>query len=135
MVVEQKNRKRKAVASAPLPVSKKPKQQIPPEPKTGSRPTIHMFASYWKKKNIPVSLLLDAGCDTSMMSKLWADLHGITTVARMEIKIVENFNGVWVEEADLQSTFPITLWYESHHTKETFEIGPMEDSSDIMLPY
>ncbi|KAF8534497.1 hypothetical protein BDD12DRAFT_643133, partial [Trichophaea hybrida] len=34
-----------------------------------------------------------------------------------------------------QYTFPVTLWYESHYTKETFEIGPMEDSSDIMLPY
>jgi hypothetical protein len=36
---------------------------------------------------------------------------------------------------DWQYTFPVTLQYESHCTKEIFEIGPMEDLSDIILPY
>ena len=56
-------------------------------------------------------------------------------MTRTEPKIVENFNGERVEEAGWQYTFPVTLRYESYYTKETFEIGPMEDSSDIMLPY
>ena len=53
----------------------------------------------------------------------------------MEPKIVENFNGERVEGADWQYTFPITLQYESNYTKEPFGINPMEDSSDVLLPY
>ena len=59
----------------------------------------------------------------------------MTLVTRTESKIVKTFNGESVEGAGWQYTFPITLQYESHYTKETFEIGPIEDSSDIMLPY
>jgi hypothetical protein len=70
-----------------------------------------------------------------MMSKQWAESHGVPLVTRTEPKIVENFNGQRVEGAGWQYTFPVTLRYESHYTKETFEIGPMEDSSDVMLPY
>jgi hypothetical protein len=96
IVVKQKNRKRKAVANTPSPEPKKSKQ-IPPEPKTGSRPTIDMFASFRDKKNIPVRVLLDTGCDTSMISKQWADSHGVLLVTQMEPKIVENFNRKRVE--------------------------------------
>ena len=135
MVSTRKDRKHKAAASAPQPVPKKPKQQLPPEPKIGSRPTERMFASFRDKKNIPVRVLLDTGYDTLMMSKQWADSHGVPLVTRTEPKIVENFNGERVEGAGWQYTFPVTLRYESHYTKETFEIGPMEDLSDIMLPY
>jgi hypothetical protein len=49
--------------------------------------------------------------------------------------VVDNLNQESVEDAGWQYTFPITLWYESHYTKESFEIGLMEDLSDIMLPY
>jgi hypothetical protein len=34
-----------------------------------------------------------------------------------------------------QYTVPITLRFESHYSKETFEIGFMKDLSDFMLPY
>ena len=119
MVVNRKDRKRKAAASAPQSVPKKPKQQLPPEPKTGSRPTIRMFASFRDKKNIPVRVLLDTGCDTPMMSKQWADSHGVPLVTRTEPKIVENFNGERVEGAGWHYPFPVTLRYKSHYTKET----------------
>jgi hypothetical protein len=119
MVVNRKNRKCKAVANAPQPEPRKTKQ-IPPEPKTGSRPTICMFASFRDKKNVPERDLLDTRCDTPMMSKQLADSHGVPLVTRTEPKIVENFHGERVEEAGWQYTFPFTLQYESHYTKETF---------------
>jgi hypothetical protein len=56
----------------PNPIKQK---QIQPEPKTGSRPTIRMFASFRDKMNVPVRVLMDTGCDTPMMSKQWADSH------------------------------------------------------------
>jgi hypothetical protein len=98
MVVNRKDRKRKAAANAPLPEPKKTKQ-IPPEPKTGSRPTIRMFACFRDKKNVPVRVFLDTGCDTPIISNQWVDSHGVPLVTQMEPKIVENFNGERVEEA------------------------------------
>jgi hypothetical protein len=49
--------------------------------------------------------------------------------------IVENFNGKRVQEAGWTYTFSVTLQYESHYSKEIIEIGQIEDSSDIVLPY
>jgi hypothetical protein len=70
-----------------------------------------------------------------MMSKQWADSHGVPLVTQTQRKIVENFNGGRVEVAGFQYTFPVTLRYESLYTKESFEIGPMQDLSAITLPY
>ena len=134
MVSTEKDRKRKVAASTLQPESKKTKQ-LPPEPKTDARLTVCMFASFRDKKNIPVRVLLDTGCDTPMLSKQWADSHGVLLVTRTEPKIVENINGERVEGADWQYTFPVTLQYKSHYTKEIFEIGPIQDLSDIMFPY
>ena len=94
-----------------------------------------MFASFQDKKNVPVRVLLDTGCDTPMMSKQWADSHGLPLVTPTEPNIVETFNEERVEGVGWQYTFAVTLWYESNYAKETFEIGPMEDLSDIILPY
>jgi hypothetical protein len=40
-----------------------------------------------------------------------------------------------LEEASSQYTLPVTLQYESCYTKEIFEIGPIENWSDITLAY
>jgi len=40
-----------------------------------------------------------------------------------------------VEDCGWCYTFPITCQHGDHYFKETFEIGPMEDSCDSMLPY
>ena len=53
----------------------------------------------------------------------------------MEPKIVENLKRERVERAGWQYTFPVTLQYELHYNKETFEIGPKKDSFYIMLSY
>jgi hypothetical protein len=39
-----------------------------------------MFASFRDKKNVPVRVVLDTGCDTPMMSMQWADSHGVLLV-------------------------------------------------------
>jgi hypothetical protein len=66
------------------------------------------------------------------MSKRWANSHGVLLVTQTEPQMVKNFNAARVENEGWQYTFLVTLWYESHYTKQTFEIGPMEDVSDIM---
>jgi hypothetical protein len=77
MVVNQRNQKHQAAASIPLPVSKKQKQQIPPEFMRGSRLIISLYQSFRDKKNVPVRVVLDTESDTPMMSKQWADVHGV----------------------------------------------------------
>lgn len=104
-VVIQKDRKRKAAATAPQPVPRKSKQ-LPREPETGSRRTVYMFASFRNKMQVPAGVPLNAGRDTRMMSMHWADSHGVPLVTRIKPKIVENCNGETVEEARLQYTYP-----------------------------
>jgi hypothetical protein len=124
------------VASAPQPVPKKPKLQVPPEPKTGSRPKIRKFGSFQDEKNVPVWILFNSGCNNPVMFKHWADSHGVRFVTPREPTINKNRYGERVEEeVGWQYIFPVTLQYESPYTKVTFEIGPMEDSSYIQLPY
>jgi hypothetical protein len=48
---------------------------------------------------------------------------------------MQNFAGDTVENCSWCYTFPITCQHGDHFSKETFEIGPMEDSCDLMLPY
>ncbi|KAF8241173.1 hypothetical protein K440DRAFT_575346, partial [Wilcoxina mikolae CBS 423.85] len=94
-----------------------------------------MIAPFKDKNNILVRVLLDTRCDTPMMSKQWAETNGVLLVTRTEPKSVKNFNGEIVEGVGWQYTFPVTLRYEDHYTKETFEIRRMESATDIMLPY
>jgi hypothetical protein len=52
----------------------------------------------------------------------------------MEQNIMKNFTGERLGGAGWEYAIPVTLSYESYYTKETFEIDPLEDFSDIMLP-
>jgi hypothetical protein len=45
------------------------KQQIPPAPKTGLKHTVRMFASFRNNQNVPMTVCLDTGGDTPIISK------------------------------------------------------------------
>jgi hypothetical protein len=80
MVSTRKDQKYKAAAGTPQPEPKKPKQKLPPEPKTGARYRVGMFASFQHKKNVPVRIHLNSGCDTPIIFKQWAESHGVPLV-------------------------------------------------------
>jgi len=74
-----------------------------------------MFKSFRDQKNVPVRVHVETGCDTPMMSKLWADSHGVPLVTQPEPKIVDDFNGERVQDAGGQHTFPMTRLGESQY--------------------
>ena len=110
-------------------------QQAPPEPKSGKRPQIRMLISYPGKKNIAARVVLDSWCTTPVASEKWIEQHIVQFVTRKKQKEIQNFARETVEDCSWCYTFSITCQHEDHYSKETFEIGPMEDSYDLMLPY
>jgi len=79
--------------------------------------------------------LLDSGCTTPIASEKWVEEHKIAFVACEEQKEIENFAGDTVENCGWCYTFPITCQHGNYYSKETFDISPMEDSCDLMLPF
>jgi hypothetical protein len=94
-----------------------------------------VLISFRGKKNIPARVLLDSGCTTPIASEKWIEEHNVQFVTRKELKNIRNFAGDTVENYGWCYTFPITGQHGDHYSKETFEIGCMEDSYDVMLPY
>jgi hypothetical protein len=94
-----------------------------------------MIISFRGKKNIPARVLLDSGCTTPIASEKWIKEHNVPFVTHKEQKEIQNFAGHIVEDCGWCYTFPITSQHGDQYSKETFEIGPMEDSCDQMPPY
>jgi hypothetical protein len=113
---------------------KKP-TRTPPELKARKRPEITMLISFRSKKNIPARVLHDSGCTTSIASERWIEELNVPFVTHKEQKEIQNFAGDIVEDCGWCYPFPITCQHGDHYSKETFEIGPMEDSCDLILPY
>jgi len=116
-------------------ITHKKTKQAPPEPRSGKRPGIMMLISFRGKKNIPARVLLDSGCTTPIASEKRIEEHNVPFFTRKDQKEIQNFAGDTVGNCGWCYTFPITCQHGDHYSKETFEIGPMEDSCDLMLPY
>jgi hypothetical protein len=67
--------------------------------------------------------------------KQWANIHVVPLVTWMKPMIVKNINEERVQDARWQYTVPVILRYDTYYTEESYKIGPMEDTSDIMVPY
>lgn len=107
----------------------------PPAPKYGKRPIITMNI-YWKNEpKRPLRVLLDSGCSTPVLSSSWATKYNVPSYKRDIPIAIENFAGQIVPEAGRKYTYPLCLQYQEHFTKESFEIAPMDDECEIMLPW
>jgi hypothetical protein len=94
-----------------------------------------MVISFWDKKHIPARVLLDSGCTAPIASAKWIEHHNDPFVTCKEQKEIHNFAEETVEDCGWCYTFPITCEHGDRYSKETFEIGQMEDSCNLMLPY
>jgi hypothetical protein len=108
----------------------------PPAPRMGKVPVFNMIL-HWGKDNqhqAVVRTLLDSGSSIPLLSFLLAKQMTIPTVRRTIKKDIGNFNGETVKGAGLYYTFPLLLQYKHHFTTESFEIGPMANEYDAILP-
>jgi hypothetical protein len=94
-----------------------------------------MLITFRGKKNTPGRDSLDAGCTTPIASAKWIEEHNVPYVTSKERKKIQNFAEDTGEDCGWCYTFPITCQHGDNYSKETFEIGSMEDSCDLMLPY
>jgi len=94
-----------------------------------------MLTSFQGIENIPARVLLDSGRTTSVASEQWIEKHNVSFGTCKEQKEIQNCAGDTVEDCEWCYTIPITCQHADHYSKETFEIGPMEDSCNPILPY
>jgi len=96
---------------------------------------VELLISFRGKKNIPARVLLDSGYNAPFASENWIKENNVPFVTLRELKDIQDFPGETVENCGWCYTFLITCQHGDHYSKETFEIGSMEDSCDLMLPY
>jgi len=94
-----------------------------------------MIISFRGKKDIPARVLPDCRCTTPIASKQLIEEHNVALVTHKEQKELQNFAKDTVQDCGWCYNFPLTCQHGEHYSKETFEIGPMEYSCDLMLPY
>ena len=110
-------------------------KQAPPEPRSSKSPQINMLILFRGRKDIPARVLHNSGCATPIASEKWIEEHNVPFLTHPEQKEIQNFAGDTVEDCRWCYSFPITCQHGDHYSKETFEIGLMEDSGNLMLSY
>ena len=128
--------KRKAVeAAAPSPkqAAFTPQQATPP--RNGSRPIIPMQLSWQGQPEITVLALLDTGASCPLISAKFAQHHQTPAISRITPLPISTFDGVILSNAGKRYTQQLKLRHANHVTMEAFEIGPLDQSSDIILPH
>ena len=104
------------------------------QPRGGARPVITMVLQ-WGKEQKAVWVLLDTGCSLPLINQTWVEENQVPTIRCKEPLTLENFTGQPVQGAGLYYTEVVKLSHRRHHTRETFEVSPMEKDMDIFLPF
>ncbi|MDX6284447.1 MAG: hypothetical protein QOH03_5518, partial [Kribbellaceae bacterium] len=84
---------------------------------------------------LTVSVLLDTGCTTPLLSQACADRFRIPRTLRKEKVRLRNFAGEPVDGAGEAYSAPLLLRHKQHYTREVFEIAPLEPGVDLFLPF
>ena len=128
--------KRKSPASAdtesprPLKITR-----LSQKARNGNRPIVTMLLEYGVSQKIPIHVLLDSGCTAPLISTKLVDKLGIRCYHHEEQLPIRGFDGTEVQGAGQNFTPPLNLQHRSHHSKEVFEVAPLDPAADILLPF
>ena len=111
------------------------KQKLPPPPKIGARPILLMRLSWDDAPEIIVTVMLDCGANVRVVSEQIVEKHKVLGVLRSRACGFAGFDGQESSSAGQAYTLPCTLRIGDHHSKETFEISPLQDDHDVHLPW
>jgi hypothetical protein len=111
------------------------KQKLPPPPKIGSRPIVLMKLCWDDSPEIIVRVMLDCGANVPVISDNIVENYKVPGVLRSQACGFAGFDGSESSNAGRAYTLPCTLKIGDHHSKETFEISPLQDDHDILLPW
>ena len=109
--------------------------KLPLPPKIGPRPIIHMKLSWAEIPEVDVKVMLDPGANVTVISQELVEKHKVPVVIRERAEIISGYDGVESKGAGSAYTFACTLRLEDHYTKESFEVSPLQDDHDIILPW
>jgi len=104
------------------------------KPKGGTRPIVMMVLKR-ERQNHRVQVLLDTGCSIPLINRKTVVRLGIPLLRHDSAIPIENFTGEAVKGAGQYYTKPLTLQHQRHTIRESFEVSPMEEGTDIFLPF
>ena len=114
---------------------KKKKQKLPLPPVVGRRPFLDMKLSWDGSPGIIVRTMLDCGANVPVVSQALVEVYKIPGFLRSHACGIATFDGqLSNSNAGRAYTQSCTLRVGAHHTRETFEIAPLQDDLDILLP-
>jgi len=82
-----------------------------------------------------VRVLLDTGCSIPLINQRTVEKLRIALLRHNSAIPIENFTGQTVEGAGQYHTKLLLLQYRRHVTRESFKVSPMEEGTDIFLPF
>jgi hypothetical protein len=106
----------------------------PPPPISGGRPLftfdVHVGSKVFKAATMP-----DSGATVCMANVNFINHYSVPKVKRDRPIRVHDFAGRIVPGVGAAFTFPLTINHGNHWSRESFEIGPLEDGIDLILPF
>ena len=128
--------KRKAASQDELDEAKRKRPRAPKPPKVGVRPILEFLISVnGVDQFLKARVLPDSGSNTFIMADRFSLTSNVPKVKRDVPFPVSDFAGNKVEEVGEAFTLPLLLKHVNHYSKESCEIGPLEDDIDMVLPW
>ncbi len=117
------------------PPAKKQRLFVPPPPIVGDRPIYKMRLFWDGVQELPVTVLLDCGSQVPILSDRFVMRYHVPKVERdVPIQIRDVADRIVVGSGEA-FTYPLRLSYGEHLSEDTYEIGPMEEEVDLILPF
>ena len=115
---------------------KKKKQKHPPPPVIGRRPFLDMRLSWEGTSEIVVRTMLDCGANVPVVLETLVETYRIPRVLGSHAHGIVTFDGQLSQSnAGRPYAQSCTQRVAAHHTRDTFEIAPLQDNHDIPLPW
>ena len=115
---------------------KKKKQKLLPPPVIGHHSFLDMKFSWDGSPEIIVRTRLNCGSTVPVVSQGLVEIYKIPGVLRSHACGIATFDGqLSKSNAGRVYTQLCPLRVGAHHTRETFEIAPLQDDHDILLPW
>ena len=111
------------------------KHNLPIPPKLGARPIINMKLSWGDNPEINVRVMLDPGANVPVLSQSLVGEHKIPVTLWERAEIIAGCDCAAGKGAGSAYTFACTLSLADHYTKESFEVSPLQDDHDILMPW
>jgi hypothetical protein len=117
--------------------AKRKRPRAPQPPIVGERPILEflVYPIDGSDKAFRARVLPDSGSNTFIMSHRFSLATEVPKVQRGNPVPVTDFAGNIVPGIGEAFTVPILIQHRKHFCKESFEIGPLDDEIDLVLPW